>query len=345
MKYELTDDYTVSPIIKGGWQLSESHSDNKSATPVADMFEFVDAGITTFDCADIYTGVEDLIGAFRDEYRSQRGEEPPVQVHTKFVPDRDQLESVDRPYAEQIIDRSRERLSVEALDLVQFHWWDYSIDNYVETAGILADLHEEGKIRHIGVTNFDAAHLRELLDAGVPVVSNQVQYSLLDDRPEREMVNLCGEEGIQLLCYGTLAGGFLTEKFHGEPDPGEAETLENRSLTKYKLIIEDAGGWEPYQDLLGVVESIADKHGVSIANVATRYVLERPQVCGAIVGARDTSHLDDNLRTLEFSLDKGDHRRIEDARSNLEELPGGIYGLERGTGKHARIMKYNLNEE
>ncbi|MFC3959603.1 aldo/keto reductase [Halovivax cerinus] len=345
MRRELTDGYEVSPILKGGWQLSESHSDDKSATPIDDMFAFVDAGITTFDCADIYTGVEELIGEFRAEYRRQRGEDAPVQVHTKFVPDRGRLETVDRSYVEQIIDRSRERLGVEALDLVQFHWWDFSVDNYVETAEILADLHDEGKIRHVGVTNFDVSHLRELLDAGVPVVSNQVQYSLLDDRPERDLVECCREEGVQMLCFGTLAGGFLTGQYHGEPDPGAAETLENRSLTKYKLVIEDAGGWGPYQDLLDTVESIADKHDVSIANVATRYILERPQVCAAIVGARDTSHLDDNLRTLEFSLDEADHRRIEDARSNLDELPGGVYDLERGTGKHARIMKYNLNEE
>jgi aryl-alcohol dehydrogenase-like predicted oxidoreductase len=346
MQRELTDGYEVSPVIKGGWQLSESHSDNTSATPVRDMFEFVDAGFTTFDCADIYTGVEELIGEFREQYRAERGEDPPVGVHTKFVPDRSKLDDISREYVERIIDRSRERLGVEALDLVQFHWWDYSVDNYVETAQILADLHDEGRIRHLGVTNFDAPHLAELVEAGVPVVSNQVQYSLLDGRPERELVDVCDEHDVQLLCYGTLAGGFLTSRYHGQPDPGPAVELENRSLTKYKLIVEEVGGWGRYQDFLDVVADVADRHDVSIANVATRYVLEKPGVCAAIVGSRDTKHIDSNRRTLELRLDEADHRRLDDARARLDDVPGGVYSVERDEGsRHAEIMKYDLNEE
>jgi len=347
MTPELVDGYTVSPIIKGGWQLAESHSDDKSETPVEDMFAFVDSGITTFDCADIYTGVEELIGEFRERYRRERGEPAPVQVHTKYVPDRGKLADVTAADVERIVDRSRRRLGVDALDLVQFHWWDYEVERYVETAQVLADLHEAGKIRNVGVTNFDAPHLRELLEAGVPVVSNQVQYSVLDHRPERpetdeqSMVELCAEHGVQLLCYGTLAGGFLTERYLGaEPDP----ELENRSLTKYELIIEDTGGWDAFQQLLAGLETVAEKHGVSIANVASRYVLEKPHVCAVIVGARDTTHLESTVRTTSFELDEEDHETIAAARAGLTELPGAVYGLERTDPRHAGIMKYNLNE-
>lgn len=346
MEYELADGHTVPRIINGYWQLSEKHSENQTATPVEDTFEFVDAGLTAFDCADHYTGVEELLGEFRQRYRERRDAEPPVQIHTKIVPDRNKLQSVTREYIERIIDRSRRRLGVDTLDLVQFHWWDYKIENYVEAARYLTDLQDEGKIQHIGVTNFDAARLRELLDAGVPVVSNQVQYSLLDARPEREMVDLCREEDMKLLCYGTLAGGFLTSKFENEPDPGDAIDLENRSLTKYKLIIEEVGGWEPYQNLIGTVSDIADKHGVSIANVATRYVLERPRVGSAIVGARNTRHIRSNKRTLEFELDDQDHREIEAARAELDDVPGGVYSAERDeNSRHAKIMNYNLNQK
>lgn len=343
MTPELADGYTVSPIIKGGWQLSVSHSDGKSDTPIEDMFAFVDAGITTFDCADIYTGVEELIGDFREEYRRERGEPAPIQVHTKYVPDRDKLAEVTDEDVEAIIDRSRRRLGVDALDLVQFHWWDYEVDRYIETAKVLADLHEKGKIRHVGVTNFDVPHLRELIDAGVPVVSNQVQYSLLDKRPERSMVEFCANNDIQLLCYGTLAGGFLTERYLGTEAP-EGD-LENRSLTKYELIIQDAGGWEPFQRLLDGLSTVADKHDVSVANVASRYVLEQPAVCSVIVGARDTTHLESTLQTLKFELDEADRDTIADARSGLTELPGAVYELERTDPRHAGIMKYNLNED
>lgn len=342
MSPELTDGYTISPIIKGGWQLSESHSDNKSDTPVEDMFAFLEKGITTFDCADIYTGVEALIGDFREAYCREHDEPAPVQVHTKYVPDRGKLAQVTRDDVERVVDRSRRRLGVETLDLVQFHWWDYGIDRYVEVAQMLADLRNDGKIRHVGVTNFDTPHLQDLLDAGVPVVSNQVQYSLLDHRPKRSMVELCTDHDIHLLCYGTLAGGFLTGRYLGR-ERSQSE-LENRSLTKYELVIRDAGGWEPFQQLLRGLATVADKHGVSVANVASRYVLEQPGVTSIIVGARDTTHLESTLRTLSFELEKTDLQTIAEARSGLQELPGAVYELERTDPRHAGIMKYDLNE-
>ena len=342
MTPELAEGYTVSPIIKGGWQLSESHSENTSETPIGDMFEFVDAGITTFDCADIYTGVEALIGEFRKTYAVERDEPAPINVHTKYVPDRDALSTVSAEDVEAIIDRSRRRLGVETLDLVQFHWWDYDVDRYVQTAETLADLRADGKIRHVGVTNFDVPHLRDLLDAGVPVVSNQVQYSLLDDRPERAMVDYCAEHDIDLLCYGSLAGGLLTERYLDTDRP--TGKMENRSLTKYKLILEDAGGWDPFQRLLRGLSSVAEKHEVSIANVAMRYVLDRPQVGSVIVGARDTNHLESTVHTLSFELDEEDYDVIADARTELDPLPGAIYELERTDPRHAGIMKYDLND-
>ncbi|MFP8890527.1 aldo/keto reductase [Natrialbaceae archaeon A-CW2] len=343
MKHELTSGYSISPILKGGWQLSESHNDEKSTTPVEDMFEFVDAGITTFDCADIYTGVEELIGEFRDQYQRERNEEPPIQVHTKFVPDRTALEDISYEDVERIVDRSRARLGVDVLDVVQFHWWDYTVDNYVETALFLEKLREEGKIRHIGVTNFDTPRLKELVDADIPVVSNQVQYSLLDQRPNGSMVKLCRKNDIKFLCYGTLAGGFLTDRYLGSNEP--TTPLENRSLTKYKLIIDDTGGWKAFQELLKTLSMIAERHGVSIANVASRFVLEQQQVCSVIVGARNTAHLKDTCRTLEFSLTDEDYRAIERATADLDVLSGSIYGLERNSERHARIMKYNLNKK
>lgn len=344
MRRNLTEEYEVSPIIKGGWQLAEDHSDNKSNTPIEDMFAFVDAGITTFDCADIYTGVEELIGQFRTEYEDRRGEDAPVQVHTKFVPDRDKLDDVTFEYVEEIIDRSRRRLGVDTLDLVQFHWWNWDVDGYVEAAQMLAELRDEGKIANIGVTNTDVPHLEEIMDGGVPVVSNQVQYSLLDNRPEHGMTEFAERKDVDLLAYGTLAGGFLTDQYLGVPEP--ERPLENRSLTKYKLIIEESGGWKPFQDLLEAMTSIADKHGVSVANVASRFVLEQPQVCSVIIGARDTKHLEDNLRVLDFGLDDEDTALIREKASELEDVPGGIYSVERDqTSEHARIMKYNLNED
>jgi len=178
----LQPDYSISRIIKGGWHLAGGHGNINETQAIEDMKAFVAAGVTTFDCADIYTGVEELIGKFRKKYKAAfaAGDLPSIQVHTKYVPDYAALATLTKEDTTKIIDRSLQRLGVERLDLVQFAWWDYQFPRYVETAVHLADLQKQGKIRYIGVTNFDAAHLQEILAAGVKVASNQVQYSILD---------------------------------------------------------------------------------------------------------------------------------------------------------------------
>ena len=238
-------------------------------------------------------------------------------------------------------DRSLRRLGVERLDLVQFGWWDYDVPRYVETACWLHELMLAGKIHQLGATNFDVPRLTELVDAGVPIVTHQVQYSLLDHRVDRGMVELCRERKIHLLCYGTLAGGFLSGKWLGLPEPRAA--LPNRSLTKYKLIIDEFGGWTAFQELLGVVHDIAAKHAVSIGNVATRYVLDRPQVGAMIVGARSGEHFRDILSTLGLALDEDDTSTLRGLTAHRGPA-GDVYSLEReADGVHAAIMRYNLN--
>jgi aryl-alcohol dehydrogenase-like predicted oxidoreductase len=337
-RFPLSGDYTISRIIKGGWHLAGDHGVIDPDQAQRDMAAFVDAGITTFDCADIYTGVEQLIGSFRRAHPSHAKR---VQVHTKFVPDLSDLQVVDRAYVETIIDRSLTRLGQERLDLVQFHWWDFTIPRFVETALELDRLRRAGKIARIGLTNFDVPHVAQLLDAGVPVTAHQIQYSLLDDRPNLGMVEYCRSKNIALLCYGTVSGGFLSERWLGKPAPRD---LSNRSLIKYKLIIDDFGGWDLYQELLRALQGIASKHDVDIASVASRAILDRVQVAAAIVGAINTSHLAAHEKIAALRLDADDLSRI-DAVTRLRKGPlGDIYQLERDrNGPHGRIMRYELN--
>lgn len=337
MRVELGPGYSISRIIKGGWQLAEGHSSLPVRTQAhADMAAFVDAGITTFDCADIYTGVEELIGSFVPRPGQT------VEVHTKYVPDLAALAAVDLSATRAIIERSRTRLRRAALDLVQFHWWDYSVDRYVETGLHLEQLQGEGLIRHVGVTNFDTPHLRALLDAGVSVVSHQVQYSPLDRRPAGAMAELCAAKGIRFLCYGSVLGGFLSERWLGVEEP--KDPLENRSLTKYKLIIDEALGWEGFQDLLKTLSGMAERHGVTIGAIGIAWVLAQPRVAAAIVGARDRSHLADTLAALSVRLGPEDFAVLD--RACGRGVPGDVYELERDRdGPHGRIMKYNLNRK
>jgi aryl-alcohol dehydrogenase-like predicted oxidoreductase len=343
-RYTLSDGYSLSRIIKGGWHLAGDHGAIDPQQAIKDMAVFVEAGITTFDCADIYAGVEQLIGTFRRAYPTLA---PRVQVHTKFVPDLSDLRTLDRHYVENIIDRSLQRLGMERLDLVQFHWWDFNVPRYVETAFELDRLRRAGKIAHVGVTNFDTQRLDEIVSAGIAVVSHQLQYSLIDDRPAATLVEYCRSHDIVLLCYGTVGGGFLSERWLGKGEPGGAggqPDITNRSLIKYKLIIEDFGGWDLFQQLLAALARIAAKHNTDIASVASRALLDRPQVAAVIVGATNTAHLGSHAQVATLRLDADDLAAIAAVTDRRRGPEGDVYLLERDrTGRHGQIMKYELN--
>ena len=339
-RFEVAPGYDISRLIKGGWHLAGGHGDVDRDQAIKDMAVFVEKGITTFDCADHYTGVEEMIGDFRESHPSLA---PLVQVHTKFVPDYEKLGNVKRDYVERIIDRSIKRLKVERLDIVQYYWWDPDgKPGFVETGLMLKDLKDAGKIARIGVSNFNTRQLKMLVEAGVPIATNQPQYSPVDRRPEAQLIPYCQEQGIVQLCYGTLSGGFFSPDWLGKPEP--FEPLGNRSLTKYKLIIEDFGGWPLFQELLAAMKSAADKHGVTVALVALRWVLDRPNVGAAIVGATSARHVDENLKVFSFKLDAADTAAIEAVLARRQGPAGDCYDLERDKeGRHGSIMRYNQN--
>jgi aryl-alcohol dehydrogenase-like predicted oxidoreductase len=171
----------------------------------------------------------------------------------------------------------------------------------------------------------------------------QVQYSLLDRRPAKSMADAALRNGVALFCYGTVAGGFLGEKWLGAPEP--AGPLENRSLTKYKLVIDEFGGWDLFQRLLGTLHAIAGRHHTDIATVASAAVLEWPGVAAVIVGARNRAHLPANLAISDLVLTAEDRAQIQAVLAEARELEGDVFALERDSaGRHGRIMKYNLNK-
>jgi aryl-alcohol dehydrogenase-like predicted oxidoreductase len=276
---QFTPDLRICRLLNGLWQVSGAHGRIDPAAAVANMFAYHAAGFTTWDLADHYGPAEDFIGEFRRQLRAARGEEAlaNLQAFTKWVP---QPGRMTRQIVTENIARSLRRMDVAALDLLQFHWWEYADPGYLDALTHLSHLQQEGKINHLALTNFDTEHLRIIVEHGIRVVSNQVQYSLVDRRPEVHMAQFCQEHGITLLTYGTLCGGLLSDAFVGQPEPRGA-VLNTASLRKYKQMIDAWGGWGLFQDLLSTLKQIAEKHGESIANVAVRYILDRPAVaCG-----------------------------------------------------------------
>ena len=343
-RYVLAGDYSISRIIQGGWQFSSGH--RLTAEGLDDALEVLvrsaDLGLTTFDCADIYSGVEELYGRFITRWKST-SHAAPLQIHTKFVPDYSTLDRVDRAYVERSVNRSLSRLGVDRLDLVQYYWWRDDVPGMEEAVGWLGDLQAAGKIRHVAATNMSVDRLRRIEDAGIRIVADQVQYSALDRRPEAGLAEHASSTGMRLLSYGKLAGGFLTDRWLESNEPSD---LANRSLVKYRLIIDEFGGWAPFQRLLGELGEIARECGVDLATVALRFVLDQPHVAAVIVGATKVGQMERNVRALAFTLSATDHARI---RRHVDAAPGPlgeVFGLERDRdGPHGRIMRYDLNSE
>lgn len=343
-RFELAPGYSISRLIHGGWQFSAGHRLRGPALDdaVEVLTASADLGVTTFDCADIYTGVEELFGRFLKSWKTT-STAGPIQIHTKFVPDASDLPDVDKAYVERIIDRSLARLGVETLDLVQYYWWRDEVPGMEQTAIWLAELQRAGKIRHLAATNLDVARLRRIEEAGVVLVANQVQYSVLDRRPEHGLSDHAARTGMALLCFGSLAGGFLSESWVGQEDPAEHE---NRSLLKYRLIIEESGGWDAYQSLLHELTGIATAHGVGVSAVAIRFVLEQPCVAGVIAGATRPGQMERGAEAFTFSLTEDEHTRIRAHVEGARGPAGDVFELERDRdGPHGRIMRYDLNRE
>jgi len=341
-RVELAPGYSISRVLKGGWQLAGGHGAVTESAALDDMDRFVEAGITTFDCADIYTGVEVLIGRWLVRRKGRPG--AGVQIHTKYVPDLDRLPTHSRADVVRGVDRSLARLSVDRLDLVQLHWWDYGVAGDVDAALWLDEQRRAGKIRHIGLTNFDRQRVSEIVGAGAAISSHQVQYSVIDRRPEAGLSAYCAEKEIGLLCYGAVAGGFLSDRYLGRPDP--VPPLENRSLVKYRLIIEEFGGWDRFQEMLAALGRIASRHETTIGAVAIRWVLDQPGVAAVIVGARHARHLEQIRKACVLALDDADRLEIARVQSASSGPDGEVYALERVKGgKHASIMRYGLQKE
>jgi aryl-alcohol dehydrogenase-like predicted oxidoreductase/enamine deaminase RidA (YjgF/YER057c/UK114 family) len=306
----------LSRMITGLWQIADMERGGQSvdldATARA-MSAYVDAGFTTFDMADHYGSAEDVVGRF-----VQLNGSTGVELLTKWVPRPGRLTAAD---VRRAVQRSLSRMRLEQLPLLQFHAWSYADPSWLDALFWLDELRREGLIGHLGVTNFDTAHLRIALTSGIPIVTNQVCFSLLDQRAAGAMTRLCEEHGVRLLAFGSVAGGLLSERWLGVDEPAEMDTW---SAMKYRRFVNEAGGWSALQRLLGVLQHHATRLGVSIANLACRWILDAPAVAGIIVGARlgRTGHIDDNVRLFSLALDEECRRDIREAIASLRAIPG-----------------------
>jgi aryl-alcohol dehydrogenase-like predicted oxidoreductase/enamine deaminase RidA (YjgF/YER057c/UK114 family) len=314
----------ISRVVTGFWQVADMERDGRildAEAAARAMAEYAAAGFDTFDMADHYGSAEVFTGHYFSGVAAGRlapGPHGTPRAFTKWCPP-------PGPMTPEIVgagvDRSRRRMQVDTIDLLQFHWWTFHHPDYIDALEALKAIRAEGRIRHLGVTNFDTDHLRLAIRHGIPIASNQISFSLLDRRAAGAMSAFCSSHGVRLLAYGALGGGFLTGTWLGRAEP---TSLPDWSKSKYKRFIDVVGGWSVLQRLLHTLAAIAKTHDVSVANVATRWVLQQPAVAAIIVGARlgEREHRADNRRLFSFALDRDDLLRIDEALEAVAAVPG-----------------------
>jgi aryl-alcohol dehydrogenase-like predicted oxidoreductase/enamine deaminase RidA (YjgF/YER057c/UK114 family) len=313
---KLAADLEISRVVTGLWQIADMERGGRRLdldTSARAMQPYVEAGFSSFDMADHYGSAEEIAGRFV----AGGGR---AELLTKWVPEPG---PITREAVRTAVQRALQRMRRERIDLLQFHAWRFSDPSWLDALFFLDELRAEGLVGQLGAVNFDTAHLRMAIASGISLVSNQVVFSLLDRRAAGRMTTFCQEHRVQLLAYGTLAGGFLTERWRHRAPPAEAER-STWSEMKYHRFIETVGGWERLQGLARAVELVAQKHGVSMANVACRSILDEPAVGAVIVGARlgERSHVEDNARIFSLVLDAEDRKAIADAMASLAPIPG-----------------------
>lgn len=315
-RLRLSDRLEISRALTGLWQVADIEKGGLAIPPEqgADWLEaYARAGFDTFDMADHYGSAEILTG-----HLLGRGLAPRPVALTKWCP-------TPGPMTPEIVragvtERLR-RLKTDRIALLQFHWWTFEHPAWLDALHELSRLRDEGLIAELGVTNFDAAHFNLALADGVPLLTNQVSFSLMDRRATGDLAEVCDRYGAWILGYGTLCGGFLSDRWVGTADPA---VIEDWSKMKYRRFIEAAGGWDAFQSVLAAAARIARKHGVSVSNVATRWVLEQKRVAGVIIGARlgEAMHAKDNLRLFSFALDDADRAELAAAFAATRPIPG-----------------------
>lgn len=319
-RIELSAGLNVPRILTGLWQVADLERGGKPIDPEAAsdaLIAYADAGFDGFDMADHY-GSAELISARTRQKLLTRDGQTTARFFTKWCP---QLHQHTPEAVQAGVHERLDRLGTDCIDLLQLHWWTFEHPGWVDMMDTIMSLKSDGRIGAIGLTNVDADHLHMMVSAGYEIDTNQVSFSVIDRRARGELSKVCIEHGVKLLAYGTLAGGFLSERWL---DANEPEEIADWSKMKYKRFIDTAGGWTVFQELLHALYVLAEKHQVSIANIATRWVLSHEAVGSVIVGARigENQHRDDNLSLFDFDLSAEDLDALDAVFDNMKPIPG-----------------------
>jgi aryl-alcohol dehydrogenase-like predicted oxidoreductase len=332
MEYRLLD--STGTIVSAqclGTMTFGDESDEESAHAQLDLF--VERGGNFLDTADVYSGghSEEIIGRW---LAARPGMRDRLVVATKGrfpMGDGPNDAGLSRTHLGRALDASLRRLGVDTVDLYQAHAWD-PLTPIEETLGFFDHAVRTGKIRYAGVSNFVGWQLQKaalMARDAAPIVTLQPQYNLLVRDIELEIVDVCRNEGIGILPWSPLAGGWLTGKYTREQPPTGATRLgENpgRGMEAYGPRNAQERTWQ----IIDAVREVAEGRGVPMGRVALAWVADRPAVTSVILGARTVAQLDDNLEAAGLHLPDEETELLTNASAPVvADYPYGTPGIDQ----------------
>ncbi|MDX6225788.1 MAG: hypothetical protein QOE64_2164 [Frankiales bacterium] len=306
-----TSGLIVSEIAYGNWLTHGSQVEEDQAT--ACVHAALDAGITTFDTADVYaaTKAESVLGRALKGIRRE-SYELFTKVYWPTGPGMNDR-GLSRKHIIESCNASLQRLQTDHIDLYQAHRYDVETP-LEETMRAFDDLVRQGKVHYIGVSEWTAPQIADALriakEMGLErIVSSQPQYSMLWRVIEAEVVPLCQDAGIGQIVWSPIAQGVLTGKYlPGQPVPDGSRATDERGGNFVRRFLDTPGLLEAVQNL----KPLADEAGLSMAALAVAWVLQNPNVSAAIIGASRPEQVKDNVTAAGVKLDRGLMAKIDD---------------------------------
>jgi aryl-alcohol dehydrogenase-like predicted oxidoreductase len=315
-------------------------SETDEAGSHAQLDRFFEAGGNLIDTADVYSGTESesIIGRWLAKKSPEVRDEAVVATKGRFPTGTGPNDlGLSRRHLSRAIDASLRRLGVECIDLYQVHAYD-PLTPLEETLRVLDDAVRMGKIQYVGLSNFTGWQVQKVVDIAEfrgfsRPVTLQPQYNLLVREIEWEIVPACQAEGLGLLPWSPLGGGWLTGKYHrDEPPTGPTRLGDNPDRG-----VEAYGRRNPRQrtwDVVGALEAVARDRGCSMAQAALSWLRDRPAVTSVILGARTLEQLEDNLGAADLDLSPEETRKLDAASDpGAADYPYGGPGTDQRSRK------------
>lgn len=281
----------------------------------------LDAGINFVDTANVYAAGESETMLGKALGTRRHDVVLATKVRARMGPGPNQV-GLSRLHMLQAVEASLTRLGTDYIDLYQIHRHDL-LTNIEDTLRTLDDLVRAGKVRYIGCSNLAAWQLMKALamsrEQGLERFKcTQSYYSLAGRELEREMIPLLKDQGLGLLVWSPLAGGFLSGKFTRD----SKDEAARRAKFDFPPVNKERGF-----DILDVAKEIAGRHGVSVAQIALAWILANGAVTSVIIGARKPSQLEDNLKAVDVKLSSEDMKALDEMSKLAPEYPGWMDAL------------------